>query len=85
MLGIYVFEFDEANWRKKCVNFEMVEFVPQNTIKIELSLKHVDRRGFIVMPVTYGPGVKGPFLIMCKCRENFRFEEVKGGGGEGKE
>ena len=28
MLGIYVFEFDEANWRKKCVNFEMVEFVP---------------------------------------------------------
>ena len=77
MLGIYVFEYDTLNWRKKCINFNSVEFMPQNEVKVKFSLKDVNPKGFIVMPVTYGEGIKGPFLIMAKCKTKFTFNQLE--------
>ena len=77
MLGIYVFEYDTLNWKKKCINFSTVEFMPQNEVKVRFSLKDVNPKGFIVMPVTYGEGIKGPFLIMAKCKTNFTFIQLE--------
>ena len=77
MLGIYVFEYDTLNWRKKCINFNSVEFMPQNEVKVKFSLKDVNPKGFIVMPVTYGEGIKGPFLIMAKCKTKFTFTQLE--------
>ena len=78
MIGIYVFEFTEGDiWKKKCVNFDSVEFLPQNRIILEFEFEKVDPKGFIIMPVTYGSGVKGPFLIMVKCKEKFTFTQIE--------
>ena len=77
MLGIYVFEYDTLNWKKKCINFNTVEFMPQNEVKVRFSLKDVNPKGFIVMPVTYGEGIKGPFLIMAKCKTKFTFTQLE--------
>ena len=77
MLGIYVFEYDTLNWKKKCINFNTVEFMPQNEVKVRFSLKEVNPKGFIVMPVTYGEGIKGPFLIMAKCKTKFTFTQLE--------
>ena len=77
MLGIYVFEYDTLNWRQKCINFNNVEFMPQNEVKVKFSLKDVNPKGFIVMPVTYGEGIKGPFLIMAKCKTKFTFTQLE--------
>ena len=77
MIGIYVFEFGEGDfWKKKCVNFDTVEFLPQNRIILDFSFENVNPKGFIIMPVTYGSGVKGPFLIMVKCKEKFFFNKM---------
>ena len=77
MLGIYVFEYDTLNWKKKCINFNNVEFMPQNEVKVKFSLKDVNPKGFIIMPVTYGEGIKGPFLIMAKCKTKFTFTQLE--------
>ena len=77
MLGIYVFEYDTLNWKKKCINFNTVEFMPQNEVTVKFSLKDVNPKGFIVMPVTYGEGIKGPFLIMAKCKTKFTFTQLE--------
>ena len=77
MLGIYVFEYDTLNWKKKCINFNTVEFMPQNEVKVRFSLKDVNPKGFIIMPVTYGEGIKGPFLIMAKCKTKFTFSQLE--------
>ena len=77
MLGIYVFEYDTLNWKKKCINFNTVEFMPQNEVKVRFSLKDVNPKGFIIMPVTYGEGIKGPFLIMAKCKTKFTFTQLE--------
>ena len=77
MLGIYVFEYDTLNWRKKCINFNTVEFMPQNEVTVKFSLKDVNPKGFIIMPVTYGEGIKGPFLIMAKCKTKFTFTQLE--------
>ena len=71
MIGIYLFEYDSAKWREKCVNYTTVDFLPKNEISIKFEFKDVDPRGFIIMPVTYGSGVKGPFLLMVKCKTKF--------------
>ena len=77
MIGIYVFEFGEGDfWKKKCVNFDTVEFLPQNRIILEFSFDNVNPKGFIIMPVTYGEGIKGPFLIMAKCKTRFNFTQL---------
>ena len=76
MLGIYVFEYDSINWKKKCINFNTVEFMPQNEVTVKFSLKDVNPKGFIIMPVTYGEGIKGPFLIMAKCKTKFSFTQM---------
>ena len=76
MLGIYVFEYDRINWKKKCINFNTVEFMPQNEVSVKFSLKDVNPEGFIIMPVTYGEGIKGPFLIMAKCKTRFTFTQL---------
>ena len=76
MLGIYVFEYDSINWKKKCINFNTVEFMPQNEVSVKFSLKDVNPKGFIIMPVTYGEGIKGPFLIMAKCKTRFTFTQL---------
>ena len=76
MLGIYVFEYDTLNWKKKCINFNTVEFMPQNEVSVKFSLKDVNPKGFIIMPVTYGEGIKGPFLIMAKCKTRFTFTQL---------
>ena len=77
MLGIYVFEYDTLNWKKKCINFNNVEFMPQNEVTVKFSLKDVNPKGFIIMPVTYGEGIKGPFLIMAKCKTRFTFTQLE--------
>ena len=77
MLGIYVFEYDTINWKKKCINFNTVEFMPQNEVSVKFSLKDVNPKGFIIMPVTYGEGIKGPFLIMAKCKTRFTFTQLE--------
>jgi len=77
MLGIYVFEYDTLNWKKKCINFNTVEFMPQNEVTVKFSLKDVNPKGFIIMPVTYGEGIKGPFLIMAKCKTKFTFTQLE--------
>ena len=77
MLGIYVFEYDTINWKKKCINFNTVEFMPQNEVSVKFSLKDVNPKGFIIMPVTYGEGIKGPFLIMAKCKTRFIFTQLE--------
>ena len=71
MIGIYLFEYDSAKWREKCVNYTTVDFLPKNEISMKFEFKDVDPRGFIIMPVTYGSGVKGPFLLMVKCKTKF--------------
>ena len=76
MLGIYVFEYDRLGWKKKCINFNTVEFMPQNEVSVKFSLKDVNPKGFIIMPVTYGEGIKGPFLIMAKCKTRFTFTQL---------
>ena len=76
MMGIYVFEYDSINWKKKCINFNSVEFMPQNEVTVKFSLKDVNPKGFIIMPVTYGEGIKGPFLIMAKCKTRFTFTQL---------
>ena len=76
MLGIYVFEYDTLGWKKKCINFNNVEFMPQNEVSVKFSLKDVNPKGFIIMPVTYGEGIKGPFLIMAKCKTRFTFTQL---------
>ena len=76
MLGIYVFEYDTLGWKKKCINFNTVEFMPQNEVSVKFSLKDVNPKGFIIMPVTYGEGIKGPFLIMAKCKTRFTFTQL---------
>ena len=76
MMGIYVFEYDTINWKKKCINFNTVEFMPQNEVSVKFSLKDVNPKGFIIMPVTYGEGIKGPFLIMAKCKTRFTFTQL---------
>ena len=82
MLGIYVFEYDTLNWKKKCINFNTVEFMPQNEVKVRFSLKDVNPKGFIIMPVTYGEGIKGPFLIMAKCKTKFTFAQLDDNFGQ---
>ena len=77
MLGIYVFEYDTINWKKKCINFNTVEFMPQNEVTVKFSLKDVNPKGFIIMPVTYGEEIKGPFLIMAKCKTKFTFTQLE--------
>ena len=76
MIGVYVFQYDQAKWREKCVNYKEVDFLPKNEISIKLEFKDVDQRGFIVMPVTYGSGVKGPFVLMVKCKTEFFFTKM---------
>ena len=76
MLGIYVFEYDTISWKKKCINFNTVEFLPQNEVSVKFSFKNVNPKGFIIMPVTYGEGIKGPFLIMAKCKTRFTFTQL---------
>ena len=76
MLGIYVFEYDTISWKKKCINFNTVEFMPQNEVSVKFSLRDVNPKGFIIMPVTYGEGIKGPFLIMAKCKTRFNFTQL---------
>ena len=76
MLGIYIFKYDTTDWKKKCINLDTVEFMPQNEISIKVVEKDVDPRGFIIMPVTYGEGIKGPFLIMAKCKTKFSFTKL---------
>ena len=77
MMGIYVFEYDTLGWKKKCINFNTVEFMPQNEVSVKFSLKDVNPKGFIIMPVTYGEGIKGPFLIMAKCKTRFTFTQLE--------
>ena len=50
--------------------------MPQNEITVKVVEKDVDPRGFIIMPVTYGQGIKGPFLIMAKCKTKFSFTKL---------
>ena len=76
MVGIYVFEYDLANWRNKCVNMDQIEFLPKNQIKIKINVRDVRPQGFIIMPVTYGSGIKGPFLIMAKSQTKFNFVQM---------
>ena len=76
MLGIYIFKYDTADWLKKCINLDTIEFMPQNEITVKIVEKDVDPRGFIIMPVTYGEGIKGPFLIMAKCKTKFTFTKL---------
>lgn len=71
MIGVYLFEYDQTKWREKCLNYSEVDFLPKNEISIKFEFKDIDPRGFIIMPVTYGAGVKGPFLLMVKCKTNF--------------
>ena len=51
--------------------------MPQNEVSVKFSLKDVNPKGFIIMPVTYGEGIKGPFLIMAKCKTKFTFTQLE--------
>ena len=49
----------------------------ENCQDIEIGEIDVNPKGFIIMPVTYGEGIKGPFLIMAKCKTRFTFTQLE--------
>ena len=77
MIGVYLFEYHQAKWKEKCINLDTIDFMPKNEITLKFEFENVDPRGFIIMPVTYGSGVKGPFLIMVKCKTPFSLTRLE--------
>ena len=58
------------------MNLDSIECLPKNEISIKIKLNDVDPGGVIIMPVTYGANVKGPFLILMECKEPFLFTKM---------
>ena len=78
MVGVYLFDYDKENWQSKIIDKDHVKFEPKLDIKLSYKKDKVDPRGFIIMPTTYTPFVKGPFSIMVKCKEKFYLEKFEG-------
>ncbi|MCQ2821515.1 MAG: hypothetical protein MJ252_30015 [archaeon] len=76
MIGIYLFE-NEGEWKEHCVNIKTIDFLPKNYMSVKFDVEHVPRKGFIIMPVTYGFGVKGPFLLMVKSKEEYQLTKLE--------
>lgn len=72
MIGVYIFRYErDAKWRTSCLNMDRVEFVPKNEIICGWTETKADPKGYVIMPVTYGPGVIGKFTVMVRSKYKF--------------
>lgn len=72
MIGVYIFRYErDIKWKTSCLNMDTVEFIPKNEVICKFSETKADPKGYIIMPVTYGPGVIGKFTIMVKSKYKF--------------
>ena len=77
MMSCYVFKYERDNWKEKCLNKDKVDFMSKNDVVIEHYEQKGDPKGYILMPITYGKGVCGPFSIMVKSSEKFKLSVFK--------
>ena len=70
MIGFYVFPGNASPSKETILNKDTLKFIPWNEISETLTL---DGRpeGFIIMPCTYKPGMKGPFIISVSTEVDF--------------
>lgn len=61
MIGFYVFEGNVEMKKDNILNHETLKFIPWNEISETLQLDG-RQEGYIIMPSTYNPGMKGPFI-----------------------
>ena len=59
-----------------CINKDTVEFLPKNYISVKFKIDNVYPGGYIIMPATYGAYIKGPFILMIKCKEEYSLIEI---------
>lgn len=72
MIGIYIFRYErDSKWKNSCLNMDKIEFVPKNEVFCNWFETKADPKGYIIMPVTYGPGIIGKFTIMVRSRHKF--------------
>lgn len=75
MIGVYIFRYErDAKWKTSCLNMDKVEFVPKNEVVCNWFETKADPKGYIIMPVTYGPGIFGKFTIMVRSRHKFNIQ-----------
>ena len=83
MIGVYIFRYErDSKWRTSCLNMDKVEFVPKNEVVCSWGEQKADPKGYIIMPVTYGPGVLGKFTIMVKSKYKFNITPFNPKKGE---
>lgn len=70
MIGFYIFSGNSEIRQDTILNKNTLNFIPWNEIDEELTL---DGRpeGFIIMPSTYKPGMKGPFILSVSTDVDF--------------
>ena len=77
MMSCYIFKNErDGKWSKLCVNMDLIDFRPKDTVCMKFSEKRADPKGYVLMPCTYAKDVYGPFTIMVKCNEKFKLREV---------
>ena len=75
MIGVYIFRYErDAKWKTNCLNMDKIEFVPKNEVVCNWFETKADPKGYIIMPVTYGPGIFGKFTIMVRSRHKFNIQ-----------
>jgi hypothetical protein len=80
MMGLYIFRRDISTSiinPDNLMNLEDVHFAPKVEIISRFEFSNVHPDGFVIMPTTYGAGIKGPFTIMVNCEESFIFKPLE--------
>lgn len=76
MMSCYIFKYDRDKWKDSIVNKDFKnspDFMPKNEVRIKYKETKADPKGYILMPITYAKNVNGPFSILVKCNEKFKF------------
>lgn len=72
MIGFYVFFQDDQISQETILNKDTLKFIPWNEISEKITLE--GGRGYIIMPCTYKPGIKGPFTLAVNSEAEFTLE-----------
>jgi len=70
MIGFYVFAGNVEMKKENILNHETLKFIPWNEISETLQLDG-RQEGYIIMPSTYNPGMKGPFILSVSTDVDF--------------
>lgn len=74
MIGFYVFLEGAQISQETILNKDTLKFIPWNEISAEMMLD--GSRGYIIMPCTYKPGMKGPFTLSVHTEVDFELKSI---------